>query len=248
MLPADRHVLTDRQPADVERRVHAQGAPLELAVRPGAILLEVIEGHVVGVVGAAARQTEIRIAELRRTEDRLPPIRPRAARHDQQVRIRVRGGVDAVRPAPDVLADDRPRIDVRPARHLWVRGIPVDRLDLFGHRIQWPGSGITGVGVHVTALDHVEILERVRHQHVVQPAGGRRDAGPDLEPSLPAAGAAFLRLDDDDAVAGPRPVDRRARRILQHLDFADVRGVQEVQIGLLHRSPVDDVQRIVVVE
>src|SRR5207245_10118665 len=62
--------------------------------------------------------------------------------------------------------------------------------------------------VVISALDDVEVLERVLHQHVVQPTGRRRDAGPDLEPSLPAARAAFLRLDDDDAVAGARAIDR----------------------------------------
>ena len=248
LLPADRDILADRQPIDVECRVHTQRTTLVLAVRAGPILFEIIEGHVVRIVGPAAGETEIRIAELCRTEHRLPPIRPGAARHDQQARVGVRGGVDDERPPKGILAHNGRRIYVRPARHLGTRRISVDRQDLGRQRIEGPRNGITRVRIHITALDHVKILERALHQHVVQPAGRRRNAGPDVEPSLPATRPALLRLDNHDAVAGSRAVNRRARRILQDLDFADVGGVQEVQIGLLHRSPVDDVQRIVVVE
>ena len=239
MLPADRHVLADRQPADVERRVHAQRAALELAVSASPILLEIVEGDVVRVVGPTAGQTEIGVAELRRTKYSLPPVRPGAPRHDQKAGVGVRRRVDAVGPAPDVLRDDRRRIHVRKPRDLRARRVAVYRQDFLGKVL---------TGVVIAALDYVEILKRILHQHVVQPTRWRRDAGPDLEPRLPAAGPAFLGLDDDDAVAGPRPVDRRARRILEDLDFPDVGWVQEVQIGLLHRSPIDDVQRIVVVE
>src|SRR5205807_4311718 len=70
----------------------------------------------------------------------------------------------------------------------------------------------------------------------------------DIQLHFPRSRLSLPRLDDHDAVAGPRPVNRRGRRVFQDLDFSDVVGTQPVEVGVLHRRTVDDVQRIVVLE
>lgn len=56
------------------------------------------------------------------------------------------------------------------------------------------------------------------------------------------------RLDEDHTIAGAQAVDRRRRRALEHLCVLDVVRIEEVDVGVLHRHAVNDVERIVVLE
>ena len=76
----------------------------------------------------------------------------------------------------------------------------------------------------------------------------RGHAGPDVERHLLQPRPALFRFDDDDAVARARSIDRRRRAVLQHLHGRDVVRVQEVHVRFRHGRPVDDVERIVVLE
>src|SRR5439155_19302091 len=77
-------VFAPRQLVDVERRVDPHAAELELVECRRAVLLEIVKRDVVGIVRTAARELHLGVAELRGTEDRLPPVRAGAARHDQR--------------------------------------------------------------------------------------------------------------------------------------------------------------------
>ena len=85
-------------------------------------------------------------------------------------------------------------------------------------------------------------------QDVVKPADRRGHAARDIQGDLPVSRPSPLRFDEDDAVVGARTVNRRRRRVLQHLHRGDVVRVQEVEVRVLNGRSVDDVQRIVVLE
>src|SRR5204863_5550637 len=123
----------------------------------------------------------------------------------------------------------------------------VDGLHGIGDRIPFAYATVTH-GIAITPLHDLVVLQRVAHQKIVVATGRRRDAGSDIQLHLPRSVLYLLRLDDHHAVAGPRPVNRRRRRVFQDLDFSDVVGTQPVEVGVLGRRTVDDVQRIVVLE
>src|SRR5436309_14346223 len=68
-------------------------------------------------------------------------------------------------------------------------------------------------------------LRRVEHRGKAgDRRSGRAAAVLDLRPAPPRLGR-----DQDDAVGGVRPIDRRSRRVFEDRDARDVRGVQEVE-------------------
>ena len=87
LLERKSRVLPEAQLPTIERRVDADTAALEGVVNRRAVLIEVVERHAVGVVLTAARHVEIVVRDRRWAEHRLPPIRTRAAGHDQRGRI-----------------------------------------------------------------------------------------------------------------------------------------------------------------
>src|SRR6267154_6859926 len=103
--------------------------------------------------------------------------------------------------------------------------------------------------VDVTLFEHLEIVERAREKNVVVPLGRSCHAGSSpYRRSRRSDWSILDRLDHDHAVAGPRSVDGRGRRILEDLNRCNVLGVQEVDIRARHRRAVDNVKGIVVLK
>ena len=248
LLTRNREVLAHADTVDVEGGVDAHAPTLEPVVRRGPLLIQVIERHVVRVVLPAARNREIGVAHLSGAEHRLPPVGPGAPRHDQTRSVGGKGirsrihhlrtvGVGGGVGCSAALADPVVRVDK--VGHRWVVGIPVDV----------PRDG--GSGILVGGLDHLEIIERILDQDIVVPVHRRRHTARHIQRDLAPPRPPLLGFDEDDAVAGARPVNRRRRCILQHLHRRDVVRVQPVEITVvfpLERCAVDDVQRIVVLE
>ena len=238
-LARQREVLPDGHLVHVERGVHPQAPPLQPGERRGPILIEEIERHEIRVVLSGSRNREVRVAELSGAEHRLPPVGPGAARNDQDsgpvigAQVHIRAGAGA-----------------RLARHLAAVGP-----DVFGNPGVVPESvvavdvrGNRQAGVEVAGLHHLEVVQRVLDEERIIPADRGGHAGPDVQGHVVLPRPPPLRLDDDDAVACPRAVDRSGRGILQDLDGPDFVRVQPVEVGVLHGRPVHDVERIVVLE
>src|SRR5207247_8525677 len=97
-------------------------------------------------------------------------------------------------------------------------------------------------------LPVLDVVGRVRLAEAIQAAVGRGDAGSDVHAFRSLSGPALLGLDDAHPVTRARAVDRRRRGVLQDLDGPDFVRIQPVQVRVLHRGAVHDVQRIVVLE
>jgi len=250
LLARQRDVPAHDELIHVERGVDAQGAALQPVEGRRSLLIQEIERRVVGVVRTASRNTQVGVRGLSRTEYRLPPVRPGAAGHDQR-----RASVG--RPWPCVRSQVERigglmftvvRKDERRNRWVVAGAInAVDGLHRIGDRIPLAYATVTH-GIAITPLHDLVVLQRVGHQKIVVATERRRDAGSDIQLHFPRSGLSLPRLDDHHAVAGPRPVNRRRRRVFQDLDFSDVVGTQPVEVGVRDRRTVDDVQRIVVLE
>src|SRR5204863_1200013 len=165
-------------------------AALEPREFRGAVLVEVVERHMVRVVVAAARDRQVRVPILTGAEDRFPPVGPRAPGHDQVVRIRIGARIHGHRAGPTdaaaALADAVIGPDV--GGHARTGGVAVDVA----------GDALSGIVVR--RFDDLEVVQRILHQDLVIAVRRRRDTGPDVERDLLLPGPALLRLDDDDAV------------------------------------------------
>ncbi len=96
--------------------------------------------------------------------------------------------------------------------------------------------------------DDLVILQRIQNEEVIVATGGSGHTCSHIHRDLGRAHASLLRLNDDDPIIGSGTINRSRRRILQDLDGLDIVGIQPVDIGVLNGRPVDDVERIVVLE
>ena len=237
LLARQRDVLADTDAVQAERRVDAHGPPLQPGIGGGAVLIEVVERHVVRVILPAARHREVRVTELTGPEHRLPPVRPGAARHDERVGELVRTRVHVGAGSRHLLRPAGVRPDV--GRHRRVVSQRIVSVDV--RRDVEPG-------IAVGRFHYLEIVERVQLEDVVHPADRRGHTGFHVQRNLAPARLAALGLDHDHAVARARAVDRHRRGVLQDVDGRDLVRVQPVQVGVLNGRPVHHVERIVVLK
>src|SRR5207302_2418857 len=105
-----------------------------------------------------------------------------------------------------------------------VVGIAVNALDAGWDRL--PRVGIA-------LFDDLEVVQRVLNQEIVVAANRTGDACSHSQRGARRSRYTPLcRLDDDDAVAGARSVDRGRRRVLQYLNRGDVVRVDEVRVRI----------------
>jgi len=236
LLAPDRDILPDGDLVHVECRVDPDRPPLEQVIRRRALLIEVIEGHVVRVVLATARDPEVGLPHLGGAEHRLPPVRPAAGWHDQTAGV----GIGA-------------RIDIRAG--LGVVNWPARvRPDVCGNR------GVVGItpinvcrdgqaGILIALLDDLIILQGIGDEEIVHAADRRGHTAPDIQRHrVMRSRSAPFRFNDHDPIPSPRTINGSGRRILQDLYFSDVIGIQPVDIRVRNGCPVDDIERIVVLE
>ena len=231
-------ILAERELVAGERAVHPDVGPPEVVVRGRSILVEEVERDTVAVGLSRTGDAQVDVLHLaRRSEHRVPPVGAVTAGLDQAVRVGILADVYTDRPAKCVDAGSRGRRGKCVGRHGRVVGIAIN--------IGWHRQ----TRVPVCRFQHLEIIQGVGDQELVVAIGGRGHSSPERRDHPRRARRATLGgFDQDHAVAGARPIDRRGRRVLQHLDRRDVVRVDEVDVGILHRDAVDDVERIIVLE